>query len=195
MNAFRHNEQCNKSLSWKWTMQNTLSAMSLCSEASLSVITALCVLRGPIRRMQSPIYLRNYPELWETVFPAPCCVSQCALWLKPQTQINMLLPLLLSTSGAMNRPLLQKWQVLRCSVNSCRLQDHPKHLETPSLSQISLKHGVLPGFKLYYWHTTMNNRASASMVGLASDSPRWSTTWLGLDVIPRREQYSFILPL
>lgn len=89
MNAFRRNERCNKSLLWKWTIQNTLSAMNRCSEASLSVITALFVLRSPIRRMQSPIYLQNYPELWETVFPAPCCVSQCALWLKPQTRINM----------------------------------------------------------------------------------------------------------
>lgn len=194
MNAFRRNERCNKSLLWKWTIQNTLSAMNCCSEASLSVITALFVLCSPIRRMQSPIYLQNYPELWETVFPAPCCVSQCALWLKPQTWINM------QTTAAPNiwcyeLASLQKRQVLWCSVISCPLQDHPKHLDAPSLSLISLTHGVAPGFKLYYWHRTMNNRASGSMVGLASDSPCWSTTWLGLDVIPGREQYSFILPL
>ncbi len=155
---------------------------------------ALFVLSSPIMRVQSPIYLQNYPEL----FLAPCCVSQRAPWLKRPntTHINTR-----THAHSYHSQHLVLWTGLFANSRSrgalwfhacCWIIRNP---QTHLLSQISLKHGVLPGFKLYYWQSTRNNRAFASMVGLASDSPCWSTTWPGLDVIPGREQCSFILPL
>lgn len=112
------------------------------------------------------------------------CFAACPTTKATHTHTNKrsALLLLLLTSGAASRPLC-KWQASCCSVISCPPQDHPKHTDTPSPSQISLERGVLPGFKLYYWRSTRNNRAFASMVGglasgpLAEAPPDWDRMW------------------
>lgn len=147
---------------------------------------ALFVLSSPIRQMQSSIYLQNYPALWKTVLLAPWVPRRDYQHKDIRTHI---------TTAASNIWCCERTSLqMACLVALYNFMPL-KHADTPSPSQISLKHGDLPGFKLYYWKSTTNNTAFASMVGLASDSPLWSTTWLGLDVIPGREQWSFILPL
>lgn len=78
MGACRHDEQSYNFLSWKWIMHNTLCALNRRSEASQSLIISSFVLCSPIRKVQSPIYMQNYPTLWKAVCRVPCCVSQCA---------------------------------------------------------------------------------------------------------------------
>lgn len=65
------------------------------------------------------------------------------------------LPLLLPTSGAVNRP---HFEILLLVVILRPLPDHPKHRHT-------------------FCHSARNNGAFVSMAGLASDSTHTSTTW------------------
>lgn len=61
MHTFGCNEHCHNSLLWKWAIQ---IALNWCSETSQSWMITLFMLSSPIRRVQSSIYLQNYPELW-----------------------------------------------------------------------------------------------------------------------------------
>lgn len=150
---------------------------------------------SPIRQMQRPIYLQNYPEVWETALSAPCCYSRCALWLKLQTQINKHLPLLLLTSAIANRPLSIR-QVLWCFAVSRSAPVRPSQPpSTPSLSLISHNHGLTLGLELCFWHNTKNNGAFASMAGLASGLPSRQPHLTGADCETRKRNVKLCSPL
>ncbi len=141
--------------------------------------------QAPSGKCKVPFTCRITPISERLSSQAPCRVSQCVPWLKSTcTHANTRL-LLLPTSVAVNRPLCKFWVSWHSGI-SCRPLDHPKHTDTPSVTDFTQTWN-LARIKVYYQQSTRNNRAFASMVGLASDSPRWSTTWPGLDVIRGRE--------
>lgn len=95
------------------------------------------------------------------------CLTVC-LVLKSHTHTRSI-PLLLPTSGAVNRP---HRETLFLEVILSPLPDHPKHRRT-------------------FCHSEGNNRAFVSMVGLASDSTHTSATWPEPGVISGRKTCGF----